>query len=193
MKNSFPFFVIFFLLVSLPLCPAQNTDEAPTIKVFNLTDGTTLKGSLISIEEDGRYLVDTTKLGEVLISPEEIVSITAENPAVVPTGTVPSQQPVAAPSFGNLDVPVQQAQEILTSDPAIMESIQKLMADPETMQLLQDPSLMKSLMTMDPEEMQANPKVQQLMSNPIMQEIVAKAKQKMEQQGALSAETPLQP
>ncbi len=180
MKTTSTLFIILFLLCASP-CFAQSADEAQPIKVFKLTDGTTLKGTLISVEEDGSYLVDTTKLGEVVIAPEEIVSITAESASPVQAASNPYQQPTATiPSAENLSGQMQEAKTVLTSDPAIMESMQQLMADPEIMQLMQDPSIMQTLMTMDPEKVQANPKIQKLMNHPIMQEIIQKAQRKME-------------
>jgi len=185
-------FIILLLLLCAGPCPAQTVYNDQTIKIFHLTDGTTLKGFLIKVEEDGRYLIDTTQLGEVLIDPNEIINMTAARSASAQPEAYPAQQPAPSPSTQNLNVPMQEAQKVLMSDPVIMESIQQLMADPETMQLLQDPSLLKSLTTMDPEEMQANPKVQELMNHPIMQEIIERAKQRMIQQDTLPQDN-LQP
>jgi hypothetical protein len=78
---------------------------------------------------------------------------------------------------------MQQAQQMLLSDPAISQSIQELMTDPEISALLQDPEVLKAITTMDPATIQSNPKIQALLQNPKMQAIIGQAGQKLMNQG----------
>jgi len=187
------FILILFLLI-VPFSNAQSPNEQIP-KTFQLTDGTTLKGYLLDIENDGAYLVDTTKLGVISIPADEVISMTQET--LTMTTQQPTQQqqlpmPAALENSAtvgalssNASAAIQQAQNAMLSDPAINQAIQQLMADPEMMRLLQDPQFLQRLMSMNPADVQSDPVVQKLLQNPVMMEIIQRTGAKMMEQNAL--------
>jgi hypothetical protein len=177
MKHSLKLFLIGFILSSILSSAAQA--EFKPVKIFSLSDGTTIKGAIIGIRtSDGAYMVETSTLGTVAIAPDEVVSMTNDG-----MPTAPAQIQIPDMNSGSSGA-MQQAQQLLLSDPAINQSMQELLADPEIAALLQDPEVMRAMTTMDPATIQSNPKVQELMKNPKMQAIIGQAGQKLMNQGA---------
>lgn len=175
-------FISFFILI---VSNASLAKYYPS-KIFELSDGTILKGKLIGLrKDDGAYLIETTDLGTVAVQAENVVRMDNPPTAIqIPTTQMPVPQNLSAQlQNGSTKQAVQQMQSIIVSDPNIMASLQELMADPEIMAIFQDPSLMQDLMSMDPSTIQSNPNIQKLMQNPVMQQIIQKAGQKMTAQG----------
>ncbi|HSV43844.1 MAG TPA: hypothetical protein VLJ10_04750 [Candidatus Bathyarchaeia archaeon] len=196
----FSLLLISFLL-SAALSFAQSPENQP-LKTFQLTDGTTLKGYLLDIENDGAYLVDTTKLGVISIPADEVVRMTQETltaPAQStqqPQLTIPAglqNSPTVGALSGNASATIQQAQHAMLSDPAINQAIQQLMADPEMMRLLQDPQFIQRLMNMNPADVQSDPVVQKLLQNPVMMEIIQRTGAKMMGQNTFPVPTASNP
>jgi len=61
---------------------------------------------------------------------------------------------------------VSQLQQKLLSDPQIMEDIKSLVQDPELMQLLSDPELIRAAVNNDVEQIKNNRKEQDLLAEP---------------------------
>ncbi len=177
------------LILSASVTFAQNTataspNSAP-LQIITLQDGSQIKGHLVGVQGDN-YIVDSGSMGQLLIKMTNVASIT--NPQLS-APAVPSQAPVAAVGFpsapkgaGNLNEnqqQIQQMQQQILKDPALMANIQNLAQDPSFMQLLQDPELMKAIMSYDMESVQKNPKVQALMSHPKMQEVLQETGQSL--------------
>ncbi|OGX57233.1 MAG: hypothetical protein A2306_01910 [Omnitrophica WOR_2 bacterium RIFOXYB2_FULL_38_16] len=148
---------------------AQNSQKTITLK-----DGSVIKGTIVSIE-DQKYIIDTDKLGKVEVEDSDIVSITTS------TATQNAQAPVAQNALlgnlgglGNAGLPeqMQQMQNSLLSDPKMLAEMQTMLQDEEIMAIISDPSLMKDLLSNDPNVIQNNPKIMQLMNNPQMQALL---------------------
>ena len=65
-------------------------------------------------------------------------------------------------------------QQQLMSNPQAMSELQQLLQDPEILQALSDPALIKEVTSHDYSAMKDNPKVHELMNNPKMRELVEK-------------------
>ena len=70
----------------------------------------------------------------------------------------------------------------LLSDPQIMEDIQNALNDPQVQTLLSDPTLLDDVLTYDPETIQNNDTIQDLMQNPKIQDLINKIQQKIPSQ-----------
>ncbi len=166
---------VVFAAVLPGISSAQNDDS----QTITLKDGSRIKGKLIGIQ-GSTYLIDTPHMGEVEIDSGEIANIahgaeTAEKPKNV------TMQPQGMGS-GN----VQQAQNLLMSDPDLTAAMMELANDPEMAELFKDPTLLMKLQSMDPAEIQNDPRIQKILSDPRMQQIMQKAAQKFQDSGLLT-------
>jgi len=173
------------LLLILLCLPAQ-ADFHP-IKIFSLSDGSTIRGELSGIRTiDGAYIVESPKLGTVAIQAQDVVSMVNEGAVIAPAQSSVPMGPAAGSASSPLTLPpgiMQQTQSMLMADPSVTESVQEIMADPDLMELFMDPELMQAISSMDAATLQSNPKAQQLMQDPRMQRLMQQAAQKMMGQG----------
>ena len=182
--------IISFLLCCF-ICTISFFLHAQGLNTITLKDGSVLKGQ-ISSDSDGYYTIFTEHLGPITVSEDDIANIAAK-PAVKANTAQNNNtnQQQAVPN--NLNLPpmlqgmgggqdanpglMQQAQQLqgqIMNNPAMMQDIQGLLANPEIMNIISDPNLMKDLMTYDPNKIQNNPKIQSLMNNPEMKKLMQK-------------------
>jgi len=179
MRKSFLLFLLLFPLIGL----SSSGAESSGLKVFTLNDNSQIKGRLIGVE-NGRYLVESTSLGNVSILESNVVSITnlsgTDSPAsvlAVPSGgqetvtTLPSQNTEIQGEVADL-------QKHILADESLMTDIQSLTRDEEFMGLLSDPEILDAVANSDLEKIRNNPKAMQLLNHPKMQEIIQKTSQK---------------
>ena len=144
---------------------------AEGLKVFQLKDGSSLKGQLVSFAQ-GVYVVNTQVMGEIHLNEGDVVSIVDENVQAA----APSPQTPAANTPSPYAAQMQQVQQKIMTDPGLTQQVQNLAQDPEITQLLSDPQLVQEMTAAmnsgNPQAVGQNPKVQQLMQNQKMQELI---------------------
>ena len=144
-------------------------------KTITLKDGSVLKGKVIELNS-GIYTIETLNLGRVDIPESNILSIASEEAInVQQTGSNASQK-------AQLQNQVQEIQGNILSDPGLMVEIQDILKDEEVQSLLSDPKLLDAVLSYDPEIIQQNDNVQDLIKNPKIQELMNKINKKMPSQ-----------
>ena len=151
------------LLLSLLICTPALAED---IKNITLKDGSVLKGKVVSMA-NGVYTIATDTVGKIKIEEEKVQSI-ADGTLTADTSALPA----------NVAKQMEALQLDIMSDPAMMEQIQALMNNESIMKLIEDPNLMKDLMTMDEATIMGNSNIQQLLNNPQMQNIISTVEQK---------------
>lgn len=169
--------IIFLFLIFVPVCLAQ-TQNARTLRTFQLNDGSTFQGILIGVRtSDGHYKIESPKLGTLYINPDDVRSMMTTNKSEIQE-QAPAKVAISPSS-------IKDAQKMLMADPAVNQTIQELMLDPEILKLMQDPEVMQVIMSQDPGAIQSNPKIMQLLQNPKMQILIQQAGQKIMGQGGV--------
>jgi hypothetical protein len=130
-------------------------------RVITLSDGTRISGQIVSYSS-GLYTVRTENLGEFKIEDSSVVSISSGS-------TAPAKE---TPAAGGLQADISQVQTAIMSNPEMMQDIEKLLADPDIMNLLADKNFINDIMSQDPARIQANPKTRQFMNNPAIKEMM---------------------
>ncbi len=144
------------LIASILFISSVSWADSP--QVFTLKDGSQIKGKLIDID-DGIYIIESPALGEVEIEESEVLNISKQNEGPKDASNLLSDH------SGMIE------QEIL-SDPALMENVQNIMADPEFMNMMMNPEMLNNLLSGNPEALMNNPNMQLLLDNPSMQELI---------------------
>jgi len=133
---------------------------------IELEDGSRIFGSVVAVE-DGGFVVESPTLGRVRIDAERIRSILPNGGARVP-------------SAGGLDQAttdqVLGLQRQMMGDPQIMSLIGDLQHDPEVMQALADPRLMRAIVGGDLDYLRDDPGFQSLMAHPGIRAIVERVR-----------------
>jgi len=133
------------VLVLVGLAPRA---DAATI---TLRDGSTISGEVVSLS-NGVYTIRSATLGTVTVRQDDVRSLT--------------EQP-SAPRAAQLD----SVREHIAADPAAMDAITALAADPDIQAILNDPDLLAALRDGNLEALLSNPKVARLAADPRMQSI----------------------
>jgi len=180
-------FLISIIFVA-PLCAQQyqqmeSIEEKPLQKI-TLKDGTILKGNVIGFEDDA-YIVETRHIGKVKIHSVNLKSIVEINKTPWESN-YPSNQTGASVNSA-LDVSqnlssmgsINQLHADLMKDPQINASMQEMINDPELFKLLMNKNLMDAALSMDPQKIQSNPEVQELLKNPKMQKLMEQIRVKL--------------
>jgi len=128
------------------------------MKVIELTDGSRIKGEIVSMQDE-RYTVRTEMLGTLVLNASQIVSIGSPGSN--------SAAPASAPGV------LQSIQEKMTSNPSLMAEVLRLQSDPQMQALLSDPEVMRAVQSFDLDALASNPKVRALMNTPAVKEIQA--------------------
>ncbi len=167
--NILPFSVLILLLSAFPAF-------AQSVKIITLKDGTQIKGEVTRMQND-IYTVETESLGTLDIQASDIDSINADRTtAHAASSDTPMQMP---PQNANEPMPsMQELQKKMMNDPEIIENAQTIAEDPRLMELMADPSVMNDLMSGDPARIENNAKLQELMNDPQMQELMIQMQEK---------------
>lgn len=178
-------FTLTVMLCAGLLCTSAQAEFYPE-KYFVLSDGSTVKGKLVGTRtSDGAYIIESLKLGTIAVQPADVVTMT--NEAVSASRPqAPQDQQVQQPSTFSPEN-IQQMQTELLADPSVSASVEALAADPQVMEILMDPELMKAISSMDPETIQSHPKIQKLLQNPKMRILMQQTAQKMMKTGTGTA------
>jgi len=165
--------ILLFALLLLPASLVASADDQNE-QVFNLKDGSQIKGVLSGVE-NGVYTVKTPIIGDVHVAANDVASITSSTGATTaPAPALPANNTAAAPATlpSNMDQQMASTQQKLMSNPQSMAIIQQIAQDPEISEALRDPAVVQAVMSHDYQAVQSNPKIQALMSNPKMQEFL---------------------
>jgi len=164
---------------------ADNAGAEPgrPLQTITLKDGTILKGHLVGVTESS-YIIRTTQLGEVAVRISDLLSITDGHvqpaPATNQRGQGMGYSMGGSPSVqAGFNGQINQMTQTFLADPAVQNNVQELLQDPEVMNLLQDKTVLEDAMSMDPERMQNNAHIQQLMENPKIQAMMLQMQERI--------------
>ncbi len=162
------------LLISTAIIVTPPLLYAQSIRTITLKDGSTLKGQILQVQS-GVYSIQTQYLGTVQIPESEILNIASQEYAPpAPSSNIP-----ASFSGESLKPQVDAMQQKILSDPEIISDIQNIAQDKKIMEMLQDPALLKDIQSYDANRIKGNQKIQELMQNQKMQNLLNKASQKI--------------
>lgn len=153
------------------------TAHAAVTQTIKLKDGSTLKGSIVGFQ-NGAYTVTTSHLGTVNIPSSDVVRITTEETGETADSAPDKIQTNSAPDQAQVKEKVDAIQQKVTADPKIMSEIQSVAQDKEIIELLKDPNLLGDVLSYDPKRIEDNQKIQTLMKNPKIQNLMNQIQQK---------------
>jgi hypothetical protein len=161
------FFIFFFSILSASsLAFAQSTEKTVVLK-----DGSVIKGNVVKME-NGVYTVSSEHLGQIEIKDTDIAGIQSSNaPIIIDNNNTAAAN---ASQTGDIKNQVNALQSSIISDPEMMKDIAKLLDDPAILSLLSDQSFVNDVMSMDKSKLENNPKINQMMSNPKVKELIEK-------------------
>ena len=133
-----------FVLVMFLFISAACDVSAGEIKKIDLTDGSTIKGELLSLS-GGVYTIESASLGVVKIEESKISSIT---------------------SLENIKGEIQTIQKKIINDSELLNIILPLQDNPDFKNALEDPSIIEAVNEGDMEALLSNPKFIKLLNNP---------------------------
>lgn len=168
------FFLVFFVLTFASLTFATQKSK------IDLTDGSTLDGEVISVEE-GVYTIKSPSLGALKIEESKIRAIRSADPtAAIPAVGVSavSQKDITSLDATTIQNEVGKIQPAIASNPDIMKAIPGLLSNPDFQALLKDPEIVNAAKSMDVKALMANEKFVKIINDPTIQEISQKIKGK---------------
>ena len=169
MKKYLLTLILTITLVNIASAASEN------LKIITLKSGSTLKGKVLELT-DGIYTVETSDLGRMQIPEANIISILSPQTAGSQNSTSGGSNNSQKAQIKNQ---VNQVQGQILSDPGLMMDLQNIFADKEVQNMLSDPKLLDDVLSYDPEKMQQNESVQDLMQNEKMQNLMEKILQTM--------------
>src|SRR5277367_2274349 len=117
--------ILIFAVLILSINAVAFADQAE--QVITLKDGSQIKGQLAGIE-NGVYTVKTPIIGDVHVAASDVASITNGSAvAAMPTSAMPTDQ---AGSASTLDQQVTANQQKLMSNPQSMQILEQMAQDP---------------------------------------------------------------
>ncbi len=125
---------------------------------IELVDGTAINGEVISLS-NGSYIIHSATLGRIEV-PESSVR------------TIRSGGEKASGSTYNAEF--QSIQQRIASSPELMQMVVELQSDPELQAAMNDPELMKLVMSGNYDALRSDPRILRLLSSPSMQAIIGK-------------------
>ena len=153
--------IIFLFLVSLMLMGSSDVFCADSVKIITLQDGSRLKGKIVGLENNA-YAIQTVHLGLVHIPESNVISIVSEE---------------SLPAFSSTDQIKNQVGSIqgkILADPGLMVDIRDIAQDKNILELLNDKELLNDVLSYDPKRIENNSKIQALIKNPKMQNLINK-------------------
>lgn len=136
---------------------------ASSTKVLTLKDGSVIKGKVLQLS-NGTYTIATSQFGNVEIPEDNILSIAVPNTNTKKNNSSSKQ--------AQLKSQVQQLQGSILSNPQLMQNIQNMAQDKDVMRILSDQNVVNDVMSYDQDKLENNAKLQELMKNPKVQQIM---------------------
>lgn len=189
---TFIFALTLFFTIKTPSAPAAE-------RIIYLKDGSLLRGEVVAMQ-NGTYTIQTGNLGTLQLHESKISAISdSSNPQFNEQSQNTTQQNSTSrnanasqstqellkrtnQAMKNMPPEAQAMQQVLLSDPQLMQEIQTLASDPQITAALGDPALMNALLSGDLDAVGSNPKAQSLMNNPKLQNFMEKFGDKMSDQ-----------
>ena len=169
----------YLLTFILTICLLSSASAAPKeLKIITLKGGSTLKGDVIQLK-DGIYTLDILDIGRMNIPESNILSITSSQ-----ASSSQYSQSDGSNSLQKTQIKsqVNQIQKNILSDPGLLMELQGILKDKEVQAMISDPKLLNDVLSYDPERIQQNDNVQDLMQNEKMQKLMEKIRQKISTQ-----------
>ncbi len=149
------------------------------ISKIELDDGSVIQGEIISLN-NAVYTVKTATLGEVKIEASKVRNIgISYGSASLLKAQGPLAPDLAADDFSSQ---VNRIQNTMAGDPAIMQKVSGLAADPQFQELLKDPGIVNAAKSGDIKSLMGNQKLLGVINNPKLQEIKGDIEQKAKNQ-----------
>jgi hypothetical protein len=155
MRTSTATLLILALLYCAPLAGEMATIE--------LTDGSTLKGELLSLK-DGAYEIKTQSLGVLQIPQEDVAIVSYKTKGV----TAKRSGATSPDSTARADL-----QQQIVGNPETLSLIMGLGNDPTIQAVISDPEIKAAIARGDFEMLMAHPKIQQMMQHPTVRKITS--------------------
>ena len=146
-------------ILFLTIFTTTATAQLEPLKTITLKDGTVLKGRVVSMA-NGEYTIQTPYLNELVIQESNVESIADHTRPTLTTDVLKNE--------------VENVQGQVMANPELMQEIQETMSDPKVQAIMQDPDFMKAIMSMDPEQIQNNPKTREMLNQPEIRELFQK-------------------
>lgn len=151
------------LWVVLCLSLGLESAFASPLRDFEMHDGSVLTAELLSLR-DGVYTLKSPSLGTIILDAAKVRAIRSHTGTDTPSG--PEFPPPSA-----VNVQIQRLQQVIQSDPVLMQRITALLEDPEVQMVLADPAVMQAVQAYDLATLLAHPKVMQLLNHPAIRDI----------------------
>ncbi len=153
------------------------------ISKVELGDGSVIQGEIVSLN-NGVYTVKTASLGEIKVEASKVrnIGISYGSASLLNTqgpAAIGSPQEVPEDAFKSQ---VSRIQNTMASDPAIMQKVSGLAADPQFQELLKDPDILNAAKSGDIKSLMNNQKLLGIANNPKIQEIKGDIEQKTKSQ-----------
>jgi hypothetical protein len=142
--------------------------EPENLREIELTDGTVLRAEIVSLH-DGVFHLRSRALGEIEVPETRVkkIVIRSASPArPAPEVEPPPSSGAHAPAAGSEFV------ENLTRDPSFREKALSLQDDPAVQDILSDRATMDAIRNGDIDALVNDPKIQRLMQNPTVRELM---------------------
>lgn len=130
-----------------------------------LADGTTIYGEIVSMS-NGIYKVKTRSLGSIEIRESEVRLVQKRGTSV--KAPAPVQKEIDKASAASQ---IQELQKTMMGSEDIMKLIFSLQSDPKVQKLLADPAFMNAVTSGDISTIMSDPRLQDILNNPTVQEI----------------------
>lgn len=172
--------VRFFRLMSLFLLTTGAAWAGAEIATIELTDGSTLRGEVLSLKNDA-YHLRTESLGTVTVPQSKVALVRygageqarSANAGPAIGGGAPAAAAADLPTGTNLNQAVSELMTRLQADPGALREITALGSDPELQSLLQDPAIRQAILSQDYSSLASNPKVRALMNHPTVRKLAS--------------------
>ena len=150
-----------WVLLLLSLC--LGTAVAGELRDFELYDGSILTGELLSLR-GGVYTLKSPSLGTITLNTSQVRAIRLHTTPNMAPSVEGSTQPA-------LNAQIQQLQQTIMGDAALMQLLSSLLEDPQVQTVLADPTIIQAVQSQDFHTLMAHPKVMQLLNHPVIRDI----------------------
>jgi hypothetical protein len=141
---------------------------ASELREIELNDGSSITAEVRSLQ-DGIYTLKSSSLGTLRIQASEIRTI--RSPGANTQQAQPIMQPIS-PLQPSVDAQIQGLQQQMLGNPSIMSMIQALQQNSVMQDILSDPGIQQALNSGDIGALLAHPKLQRLLHDETMQQIM---------------------
>lgn len=138
---------------------------AGELREIELNDGSSITAEVQALQ-NGIYTLKSSSLGTLRIEATEIRAIRS------PAPNTHQAQPAMRPIQPSVDAQIQGLQQQMLGNPLIMSMIQALQQNPVMQDVLSDPDIQQALNTGDIGALLAHPKLQRLLHDETMKQIM---------------------